>query len=79
MRRSSEGKGRSPASPSLHRLLLRDAAGGFGFRDMLCGKADGLHQFPAMNLKVRVMHNVLNVLAKEETGARLAHGYGTWI
>jgi hypothetical protein len=25
------------------------------------------------------MHNVLNILAKEETGARLAHGYGTWI
>jgi hypothetical protein len=40
---------------------------------MPCGKADGLHQFPAMNLKVGVMHNVLNILAKEETGARLAH------
>jgi hypothetical protein len=46
---------------------------------VLRGKANGLLQSAAMDLKVRVMHNVLNVLAKEETGARLAHGYGTWI
>jgi hypothetical protein len=69
--------GQSPASrhipsPSLQRLLLRDLFW-FGLWLMPCGKADGLHQFPAMNLKVGVMHNVLNILAKEETGARLAH------
>jgi hypothetical protein len=46
---------------------------------MLCGKADGLLQSSAVNFKVGVMHYVLNILAKEETGARLAHGYGTWI
>jgi hypothetical protein len=40
---------------------------------MLCGKADGLLQSSAMDLKIRVMHNVLNILAKEEIGARLAH------
>jgi hypothetical protein len=44
---------------------------------MPCGKADGLLQSAAMDLKIRMMHYVLNILAKEEPGARLAHGYGT--
>jgi hypothetical protein len=41
---------------------------------MLCGKADGLLQSAAMNLKVGVMYSHFQVLAVEETGARLAHG-----
>jgi hypothetical protein len=41
----------------LRRLLLRDA-GGFGC-DMLRGKADGLHQSSAMDLKVRQAHDLL--------------------
>jgi hypothetical protein len=37
------------------------------------GKADGLLKSPAVNFKVGVMHNHFQVLAVEETGARLAH------
>jgi hypothetical protein len=44
---------------------------------MLCGKADGLHAGTIPDGQIRQMNDALDILAVEETGARLAHGYGT--